>query len=111
MKQVWTTLVIGLVLLVLASYWLGLLIPNYPPTAKYPVRGVDVSHHQGTIDWSAVKRAGTSFAYIKATEGTQYQDPSFVQNWYGAAASGIVGGSYHFFTLVTAGQTQADNLR
>jgi lysozyme len=110
MKWVWMTLVIVLFLLaLLASYWLGLLIPNYPPSAKYPLRGVDVSHHQGTIDWSAVKAAGITFAYIKATEGTQYQDPAFVQNWSGAAASGIVRGGYHFFTLDTPGEKQAEN--
>src|ERR1043166_1347174 len=88
---------------------LGVWIPNYPSTGKYPVRGVDVSHHQGTIDWSAVKTAGITFAYIKATEGTRYQDPAFVQNWSGAAGSGIVGGAYHFFTRDAPGEKQAEN--
>lgn len=33
-------------------------------------QGIDVSSHQGDIDWGAVKGRGVSFAYIKATEGT-----------------------------------------
>jgi lysozyme len=107
---------LGVLLIVLALFViigvlisLGVWIPNYPSTANYPVRGVDVSHHQGTIDWNAAKAAGVTFAYIKATEGTQYQDPAFVQNWSGAGASGIVRGGYHFFSLDTSGEKQAEN--
>jgi len=33
------------------------------------VQGIDVSHYQGTVDWSAVKSAGIAFAYAKATDG------------------------------------------
>jgi hypothetical protein len=33
-------------------------------------QGIDVSNHQGTIDWKKVKSQGVAFAYIKATEGT-----------------------------------------
>src|SRR5437016_295645 len=40
-----------------------------PPKDRYPVRGIDVSHYQGAIEWVKVKRAEISFAYIKATEG------------------------------------------
>ena len=109
-KSIWIALLVVLSLIMLiASYWLGLLMPNWPSTAKYPIRGIDVSHHQGTIDWPAVKLAGITFAYIKATEGTQYRDPTFVQNWSGAGASGIVRGAYHFFTLDISGKEQAQN--
>ena len=109
-KSIWMALIVAVLLLVLmASYWLGLLIPNYPSRTKYPIRGVDVSHHQGTIDWTAVKAAGISFAYIKASEGNESRDPMFVRNWSGAAAAGIARGAYHFFLLDTDGGRQAQN--
>lgn len=58
--------------------------------------GVDVSHWQGTINWSAVAGAGTKFAYIKATEGTGYTDASFSRNYTRSYNQGIIRGAYHF---------------
>lgn len=58
--------------------------------------GVDVSHHQGSINFSAVKGAGHSFAILKATEGTGYIDPMFAGNRAKAHAAGLVVGMYHF---------------
>ncbi|KAJ7832083.1 glycoside hydrolase family 25 protein [Mycena olivaceomarginata] len=48
-------------------------------------KGIDVSHFQATVDWAKVKAAGVSFVYIKATEGTTFQDPTFSSNSSGAA--------------------------
>src|SRR5262249_40760210 len=58
--------------------------------------GIDVSHHNGTIDWSAVKQAGMKFAFAKATEGTSFVDSQFAANRAGAAAQHIPFGGYHF---------------
>lgn len=58
--------------------------------------GVDVSHHQGTIDWAAARSGGIEFAYIKATEGVGYVDPKVDQHLTGARAAGLVTGLYHF---------------
>jgi GH25 family lysozyme M1 (1,4-beta-N-acetylmuramidase) len=58
--------------------------------------GIDVSHWQGTIRWSQVKSDGISFAFMKATEGTTYPDPTLKTNWAGAQAVGIYRGAYHF---------------
>jgi lysozyme len=70
------------------------------------VTGVDVAswQHPGTsgttcgspIDWYAVKNAGHSFAYIKATESTTYTNPCFAQDWQGAANAGLYRGAYHY---------------
>ena len=38
-------------------------------------QGIDVSKHQGTVDWNAVRQAGKVFAFMKATEGITYTDP------------------------------------
>src|SRR5439155_20650408 len=49
--------------------------------------GVDVSHYDGTITWPSVKGAGIEFAFMKATESTNFVDPQFAANWSGAGAS------------------------
>ena len=83
---------------------------NFAPDAgAYPVRGIDVSHHQGPIDWATVAADGVDFAYIKATEGGDFTDTRFAENWTGADAAGIVRGAYHFFTLCRSGTLQAAN--
>lgn len=58
--------------------------------------GTDVSHYQGTINWSTVKSGGITFAWAKATEGTGYTDPTFTINQNNARAVGIPIGAYHF---------------
>jgi lysozyme len=93
----------------LLAYRQGLWIPNYPSKSTYPVRGIDVSHHQGTIQWHRVKKSQVDFVYIKATEGGDKQDPKFKENWQGSTNAGIRHGAYHFFTLKTSGKNQAEN--
>ena len=63
---------------------------------RMPVQGIDVSSHDGDIDWGAVKRSGISFAYLKTTEGGDFSDPKFMDNWKEAEAAGITRGAYHF---------------
>lgn len=58
--------------------------------------GLDVSGHQGAVDWPAVRAAGASFAYVKATEGTGFRNPFFAQQYDGAAGVGLIRGAYHF---------------
>lgn len=60
------------------------------------IQGIDVSRWQQEIDWQRVARAGTRFAFIKATEGGDHLDPKFRENWRGAKAAGIPRGAYHF---------------
>jgi lysozyme len=61
-----------------------------------PIQGVDVSYWQGDIHWNQVRDAGISFAYIKATEGGDYVDPKFLDNWHSAKRAGVARGAYHF---------------
>lgn len=60
------------------------------------VYGIDVSVHQGAINWTNVKNAGIQFAYTKATEGVDFIDTRFVQNMTNAAAAGVYIGPYHY---------------
>lgn len=80
-----------------------------PSDASYPRQGIDVSNHQGTIDWSKLPKQGVDFAYIKATEGGDFVDKSFAKNWAAAEAAGVDRGAYHFFTLCKSGREQAAN--
>jgi GH25 family lysozyme M1 (1,4-beta-N-acetylmuramidase) len=73
------------------------------------VQGIDVSHWQGAINWTAVRNAGIQFAWIKATEGTSYTDSRFDTNYVNAYHAGVVRGAYHFARPdVSGGATQAN---
>jgi lysozyme len=80
-----------------------------PWAARYEVQGVDVSHHQGAIDWRALAADDIAFAYIKATEGGDHVDPRFAENWEAAGETELYRGAYHFFTLCRPGAQQAAN--
>lgn len=88
---------------------LGWWIPNCPNQLDYPIRGIDVSAHQGRIDWKKVSASGIRFVYLKATEGGDFQDAYFKENFQAASDAGVVCGAYHFFSLKTPGATQARN--
>ncbi|KDN38586.1 hypothetical protein RSAG8_09373, partial [Rhizoctonia solani AG-8 WAC10335] len=47
-------------------------------------KGIDVSGHQGNVDWAAQKKAGIKFAYVKATEGTSFKSTYFSQQYDGS---------------------------
>ena len=79
----------------------------HPDPDRYPVRGIDVSHHQGAIDWRQVAGAGIDFAYMKATEGGDFSDRRFAENWQAAKDAGVRRGAYHFFTFCRPGADQA----
>jgi GH25 family lysozyme M1 (1,4-beta-N-acetylmuramidase) len=59
--------------------------------------GIDVSKWQGYIDWNAVAGAGIDFAFIRVSDGLNYQDAYFQSNWSQAKANGVVRGAYQFF--------------
>lgn len=58
--------------------------------------GIDVSHHQGVIDWGKVAGAGQAFMVAKASQGISFRDSRFAANVAGARAAGMLVGSYHF---------------
>ena len=91
-------------------FWQGILWFNMPSKRTYPVRGVDVSHYQGQIDWNVFAEQGISFAFIKATEGSALSDDMFLTNWLNARDAGITVGAYHFFSFDSPADTQAQNI-
>jgi lysozyme len=72
-------------------HWLG-----FSPPAPAHVYGVDVSNHQPSVDYAAVRRSGNLFAWCKATEGLGYVDPYYPRHCKGFRDQGVVVGAYHF---------------
>ncbi len=81
--------------------------PIPTPTPAY-LDGIDVSYHQGAIDWGQVATAGKRFAFVRATAGTLTADTAYSTNRSGARAAGLAVGSYHFANPDTAAN-DADN--
>lgn len=70
--------------------------PSAARPAGYPVYGIDVSSHQGAMNWQNIAAAGNSFVYVKATEGTTYVNPYFDGQYNGAKDAGLYAGAYVF---------------
>lgn len=76
----------------------------------FPVRGMDLSSHNGDIDFDRIARDSIDFIMLKATEGTSFKDPRFHTNYRKARNAGIKAvGAYHFFRFDTDGEMQAIN--
>ena len=85
-------------------------LPNQSATAKDNViKGFDVSHHQKDIQWQLISPKEYQFVYLKATEGGDFKDRKFQQNWLDAREHGFTVGAYHFYRLCREGNIQADN--
>ena len=75
----------------------------------FAVHGIDVSHHQAEVNWDTVAAQGIDFAFIKATEGQDFRDNCFIQNWQELKRVGIKRGAYHFFHPTLSAKVQANN--
>ena len=87
------------------------------------IYGIDVSHHndencvckagqncnQCKIVWSQIPNQKVSFAYIKASQGTKYKDPTFQYHWRTLAQNKIPRGAYHFMSADEDPLDQADH--
>ncbi len=74
--------------------------------------GIDVSSHQGDIDWSVVaKDKRIEYVYIKATEGATYQDKKYKYNVSEARKYGLKVGSYHYLTSTSLIRKQFENFK
>lgn len=71
--------------------------------------GIDVSHHNGNINWDQV--SDVEFVYIKATEGATYVDPMYQQNIKEARAKKLRVGAYHYFRTTSSVQKQFENYK
>lgn len=94
---------------------LGRMLTGQPPVSgldvkvprrQFPVKGIDVSHHNGRINYAAVAADSVDFVIIKATEGVNFRDSMMVSNMRGARAAGLQTGFYHFFRFDRGGVRQ-----
>ena len=75
--------------------------------------GVDVSEHQGAIDWQAVAADGIDFAFVRVgnrghTEGALYADARYAENLDGAEAAGLAVGAYFFSQATNADEAREE---
>ena len=85
---------------------------SYPE--GYEIHGIDISHHQGKIDWEELRDKGLinktpiRFVMIKATEGATTVDENFEENFYQAREYGFTRGAYHFYSVYSPARQQAN---
>ena len=85
---------------------------SYPE--GYEIHGIDISHHQGNINWSELREKGLinetpiRFIMIKATEGSTRVDENFKDNFYQAREYGFTRGAYHFYSVHSPAKRQAE---
>lgn len=106
------TFVAVLMALVFASLWAYRQFISSPPYInrdRYPVRGIDVSRHNGMMNLDAAARDGVDFVFIKASEGVLLRDENFQINYEKAGHAGLKRGAYHYFRFDKDGIEQARN--
>ncbi|MFS8935812.1 glycoside hydrolase family 25 protein [Corynebacterium sp. c25Ua_89] len=73
--------------------------------------GIDIANHQhpggAPINWGEVKSDDQSFAFVKATEGSDWTNPHFITDSNAAAASGLKVGAYHYARPASSATRQA----
>ena len=102
--------ILAALLLVGGLEFFGFIWHNEVFALPYEVKGLDVSHHQGAIDWEKVgKEKRYRFVFMKATEGKDFVDRRFRRNWVEARRQGLRVGGDHFFSMQSSGEEQARN--
>lgn len=87
-----------LVFLLVVSALMCIPVFAFEPSNDRLYNGIDVSEWQGNIDFREVARSGIEVVYIRASEGTNYVDPYFRDNYEKAKENGLRTGFYHFLT-------------
>ena len=78
------------------------------PVSNLEYPGIDVSHWQGYIDYSEVRRSGIEVVYIKSSQGTNIKDAYFDINYENAKANGLKVGFYHFLTATNTEEAEQE---
>lgn len=86
---------------------------NYVGSGYVCTRGVDVSEHQGNIDWKKVKDSGIDYAIIRvgrrgSSKGVLYEDDYYKQNITGALDAGLDVGIYFFSQAITVEEAKQE---
>jgi lysozyme len=75
--------------------------------AAYDVRGIDLSHHNGRINYDELD--SLDFVFLKATEGASWKDRAFSTHYSAFREKETAVGAYHFFRFDIDGKSQAQH--
>ena len=103
-KKIITSITISLMIII------SMCIPihAFPPSSDYIYDGIDISEWQGGINFREVKNSGIDMIYIRASEGTNYVDAYFRDNYKGAKENGLKVGFYHFLTATNIEESKEE---
>ena len=111
-RLVVVALVIGLLAVTFLFQQVKSLRKDRVTVASSIYNGIDVSKHQGKINWQRVAEdKKIQFVYIKATEGASLVDKTYRRNITEARKNGLMVGSYHFFTSYKTPEDQYKNFK
>jgi len=80
------------------------------PASLEITRGIDVSYHQGQVDWKRVAEHGHTFAFVRTADSFLKVDPRFPENWTGTLEAGLIRGAYMYFRPSYSGVDQAEDM-
>ena len=78
-----------LIIFTLPMYILITPVYAFEPSSDTIYEGIDVSGWQGRIDYEQVKNNGIEIIYMKSSEGSNFVDPYFNENYTNAKANGL----------------------
>jgi lysozyme len=87
---------------------------TYLSSQQYEVHGIDISHHQPSVNWEELVKTtynGKSirFIFMKSTEGASHKDSKFQHNWKRAKELNLIRGAYHFYLPTVDPRIQAQH--
>lgn len=109
MKKLNISLIIFIVFVACTSFLIfGKSLPLIPnvvsgtfnkESSEYTVKGIDVSHYQGKINWEKVSSQNIKFVFIKSTQGSYFKDKTYNSNSKGALQNDLLVGAYHYYIV------------
>lgn len=108
MKKILKLLSIVIMLTVATIYTMPTKVMAFGPSSDEIYNGIDVSEYQGNIDFGKVKKDGIQVVYIRSSEGTNYIDSKFEQNYKRARDAGLKIGFYHYVTARSVNQAEKE---
>ena len=91
-KKIFMAILLGIMIL------LTFQVYAFSPSSDQIYEGIDVSEWQGKINFKNVANSGIKVVFIRASEGREYVDPYFRENYEEAKANGLKVGFYHYLT-------------
>lgn len=103
-KRLFKVLLSFLVIVTAPMYILIAPVYAFSPSSDTIYDGIDVSGWQESINYEEVRNSGVEIVYMKSSEGSNFVDPYFNQNYTNAKANGLKVGFYHYLIARTVEQ-------